>query len=298
MGKAIFDAAAAARQVFEQADGVLGMELSKLCFEGPEEELKLTFNTQPAILTTSIALLRAFEERGARADFVAGHSLGEYSALVAAGCLRFEDAVGAVRRRGLFMQDAVPEGVGAMAALIGCELETVRAICDQASSVGVCAPANINSPTQTVIAGHKAAIELAVKLAEERGAQRAMMLAVSAPFHCELMKPAARRLAPVLDAIEFNDLSVPVVTNVDARPIRSGAEAKDALLRQVEAPVRWSESIKLLMDEGVTLFIEVGPGKVLSGLVKRISRELKALSVSDVESLDAAAQALERLKDD
>lgn len=293
MGKSLADASAAAKEIFEKADDALGMRLSGLCFEGPEEELRLTANTQPAILAASIAALKALEERGAHADFVAGHSLGEYTALVAAGSLRFEDAIRVVRQRGLFMQEAVPEGEGAMAALLGCDIETVRAVCAEASESGVCSPANVNSPGQTVIAGQKSAVERAVGLAKARGAKKAVMLAVSAPFHCEMMKPAAERLGPVLNEVEFSDLSVPLVTNVDARIIRSGGEARDALLRQVVSPVRWSESVERLLGEGVTRFVELGPGKVLSGLVKQMSREVKLLNVEDAQTLDAAAAALE-----
>jgi [acyl-carrier-protein] S-malonyltransferase len=292
MGKELAETQPVARQVFEEADRVLGIRLSSLCFEGPDEELRLTVNTQPAILTSSIAALRALEARGARADFVAGHSLGEYTALVAAGSLKFDDALGAVRKRGLYMQEAVPSGEGAMAALIGIDVETVRSICTEASSRGVCAPANINSPNQTVIAGHRPAVERAVESAKAKGAKRAVMLAVSAPFHCELMKPAAERLAALFDETVFSDLKVPLVTNVDAELITCGARARDALLRQVALPVRWSESIKLLLDEGVTRFVEVGPGKVLSGLVRQISRHCQILNVEDVQSLDATAAAL------
>ena len=292
MGKELAETQPVARQVFEEADRLLGVRLSSLCFEGPDEELRLTVNTQPAILTSSIAALRALEARGARADFVAGHSLGEYTALVAAGSLKFDDALGAVRKRGLYMQEAVPPGEGAMAALIGIDVETVRSICAEASSRGVCAPANINSPNQTVIAGHRPAVERAVESAKAKGAKRAVMLAVSAPFHCELMKPAADRLAALFDETVFSDLKVPLVTNVDAELITCGATARDALLRQVASPVRWSESIKLLLDEGVTRFVEVGPGKVLSGLVRQISRHCQILNVEDVQSLDATAAAL------
>jgi len=292
MGRELETTHPAAQRVFEEADRVLGIGLSRLCFEGPDEELRLTVNTQPAILTSSIAALRALEARGARADFVAGHSLGEYTALVAAGSLKFENALGAVRKRGLYMQEAVPPGEGAMAALIGIDVDTVRAICGEASSLGVCAPANINSPNQTVIAGHRPAVERAVELAKAKGAKRAVMLAVSAPFHCELMKPAAERLAGLFEATEFSDLTVPLVTNVNAELITSGTGARDALLRQVASPVRWSESIKLLLDKGVTRFIEVGPGKVLSGLVRQNSRQCEILNVEDVESLNATAAAL------
>jgi [acyl-carrier-protein] S-malonyltransferase len=292
MGKELAETQPVARQVFEEADRVLGIRLSSLCFEGPDEELRLTVNTQPAILTSSIAALRVLEARGARADFVAGHSLGEYTALVAAGSLTFDAALSAVRKRGLYMQEAVPPGEGAMAALIGIDIETVRSICAEASSRGVCAPANINSPNQTVIAGHRPAVETAVELAKAKGAKRAVMLPVSAPFHCELMNPAAQRLASLFEETGFGDLSVPLVTNVDARLTTCGAGARDALLRQVASPVRWSESVKLLLDEGVTRFIEVGPGKVLSGLVRQINRQCQMLNVEDVQTLDATAAAL------
>jgi len=289
MGKELTETQPLARAVFEEADSVLGMRLSSLCLEGPEEELRLTVNTQPAILTTSIAALRVLESCGARPDFVAGHSLGEYTALVAAGALKFDDALRAVRKRGLYMQEAVPPGEGAMAALIGIDIEAVQLICNEASTLGVCSPANINSPNQTVIAGHRSAVERAVTLAKEKGAKRAVMLAVSAPFHSELMKPAAERLASVFAKISFSNLNVPLVTNVDAQVITTGDEAREALLRQVASPVRWSESIKLLLGQGVTRFIEVGPGKVLSGLVRQISRQCEILNVEDIESLDAAA---------
>ena len=292
MGRELADTQPVAREVFEEADRILGIRLSSLCFEGPDEELRLTVNTQPAILTSSIAALRALEARGARADFVAGHSLGEYTALVATGSLKYDDALWAVRKRGLYMQEAVPPGEGAMAALIGIDVETVNSICAEASERGVCAPANINSPNQTVIAGHRPAVEHAVELAKRRGAKRAVMLAVSAPFHCKLMKPAAERLAGLFEETVFSDLEVPLVTNVGAALIKCGAEARDALLRQVASPVRWSESITRLLDEGVTRFIEVGPGKVLSGLVRQISRQVQILNVEDAQSLEATAGAL------
>ncbi|MGA9770605.1 MAG: ACP S-malonyltransferase [Blastocatellia bacterium] len=292
MGKSLADAVPVAKEIFEKADSALGMSLAKLCFEGPEEELRLTHNTQPAILATSIAALRALESRGAKADFVAGHSLGEYSALVAAGALNFEAALRVVRRRGEFMQEAVSADEGAMAALLGCDIETVRAVCAEASEDGICAPANVNTPSQIVIAGHKSAVERAVELAKQRGAKRAVMLSVSAPFHCDLMRPAAERLEGVLADIEFEDLNVPLVTNVDAAIINKGSEARDALSRQVASPVRWSESVKRLLDEGVTRFIELGPGKVLSGLVRQMSREVEVLNVEDADSLDRTAEAM------
>lgn len=292
MGRELAETQPIARRVFDEADCVLGTRLSSLCIEGPEEELRLTINTQPAILTTSIAALRVLEDRGARADFVAGHSLGEYSALVAAGSLKFDDALRAVRKRGLYMQEAVPAGEGAMAALIGIDIDTVQSICNEASGLGVCAPANINSPNQTVIAGHHPAVERAVTLARSRGAKRAVMLAVSAPFHSELMKPAVERMVAVFNEMRFSDLNVPLVTNVDAALISTGTQARDALLRQIASPVRWSASITKLLEEGVTRFIEVGPGKVLSGLVRQISRQCEILNVEDTQSLDATSAAL------
>lgn len=292
MGQSLAEAYPEASGVFEQADAALGIRLSSLCFEGPEEELRLTENTQPAILATSVAALRCLERRGGRCDFVAGHSLGEYTALVAAGSVDFQEALRVVRKRGEFMQDAVPPGEGAMAALMGVDCETVEGICREAAERGVCAPANINSPNQTVIAGHTAAVEYAVELARQRGAKRAVMLAVSAPFHCELMKPAAERLKPVLAATRFSDLNVPVITNADAQSVTSGNGARDALVRQVAAPVRWSASVQWLLDAGVTRFIELGPGKVLSGLIKQKCREAQILNVEDAESLEATAAAV------
>lgn len=292
MGKELAESESVARRVFEEADRVLGIRLTSLCFEGPVEELRLTVNTQPAILATSIAALRVLESRGAHPDFVAGHSLGEYSALVAAGSLQFDDALRAVRKRGLYMQEAVPPGEGAMAALIGINIEIVEALCAEAAELGVCAPANINSPNQTVIAGHRSAVERAVDLAKAKGAKRAVMLAVSAPFHCELMKPVSEKLETVFKETVFSDLKVPLVTNVDAEMTTSGAGARDSLLRQVASPVRWSASITRLLDEGVTRFVEVGPGKVLSGLVRQISRQCQIMNVDDMQSLDATAAAL------
>jgi len=292
MGQSLAEACEAAKAVFEQADEALGMRLSSLCFAGPEEELRLTENTQPAILATSIAALRCLEAQGVRPDFVAGHSLGEYSALVAAGALRFEDALRVVRQRGQFMQEAVPAGEGAMAALLGVDVEKVEAVCREASERGVCSPANLNSPSQVVIAGHKSAVEYAVTLAKQRGARRAVMLAVSAPFHCALMQPAAERLQPVLGDTAFADLNVPLITNVDAAIITSGEQARVALVRQVASPVRWSESVKRLLDAGVTRFVELGPGKVLSGLLKQMQPEAQILNVEDAPSLEATAASV------
>jgi [acyl-carrier-protein] S-malonyltransferase len=294
MGRELAEEFGAAREVFEEADDALGFALSRLCFEGPAEELQLTENTQPAILTTSIAALRVVESEGFPGpDFVAGHSLGEYSALVAAGALSLRDAVRTVRQRGRFMQEAVPVGEGAMAAVLGADLETVRAVCEEAARGGeVCSPANINSPGQIVIAGSAAAVERALPLLKARGAKRAIPLKVSAPFHCGLMLPAQERLKDVLDEIEFRELNVPVVTNVDARVVRTGAEARESLVRQVSSPVRWLESVELLAREGVGTFVETGPGRVLSGLVRQTAGGARCLNVEDRASLSATGEAL------
>jgi len=294
MGRELAERHAAARAVFEEADDALGFALSKLCFEGPAEDLQLTENTQPAILVTSVAALRAAESEGLpRPAFVAGHSLGEYSALVAAGALGLADAVRTVRRRGRYMQEAVPVGVGAMAAVLGADLETVESVCAEARQGDeVCSAANINSPGQIVIAGSAAAVERAMPLLKERGAKRVMPLKVSAPFHCALMLPAQERLAADLEGIEFGDLTVPLVTNVDARVIRTGAEARDSLVRQVSQPVRWRETIELLAREGVETFVEFGPGKVLGGLVRQTAPQARSLNVENAASLEAASAAL------
>jgi [acyl-carrier-protein] S-malonyltransferase len=279
MGKALFDGSEAARQVFEEADAALGFPLSRLCFEGPEEELKLTANTQPAILTHSIAAFRdleaRFPERLEGAAFAAGHSLGEYSADVAAGSLSFADAVRIVRLRGKFMQEAVPAGVGAMAAIVGLPAEQVEAACRESEQGEVVSPANFNSPEQTVIAGHAAAVARASAACTARGAKRAIPLPVSAPFHCSLMAPAREKLRPHLEDAGFQTARIPVVTNADARPAGEGASLRDALLRQVDSPVRWVESVRLLAASGVDRALEIGPGNVLSGLVRRIEKSIK-----------------------
>lgn len=295
MGRALYERYAASREVFEEADDALGFSLSRLCFEGPAEDLQLTENTQPAILTTSVAALRAFEGEGfAPPSFVAGHSLGEYSALVAAGALSLRDAVRTVRARGRYMQEAVPFGVGAMAAILGSDVRTVEDACAEASRGEVCSPANLNSPKQIVIAGDAAAVDRAMEILKSRGARKAVKLNVSAPFHCALMLPAQRRLAADLEKIEFKDLRVPLVSNVDAKLIRAGAEARDALVRQVSSPVRWSESVELLANErGVKTFVEVGPGKVLSGLLRQIAPEARAINVENAEGVEAARAATE-----
>ncbi len=279
MGRQLYDASAAARAVFEEADAVLGFSLSRLCFEGPEEELKATANTQPAVLTHSVAAWRdleaRFPERLDGAALAAGHSLGEYSANVAAGAISFSDAVRLVRRRGEFMQEAVPAGVGAMAAILGLPPESVEAACREAAQGEVVAPANFNSPEQTVIAGHAAAVARACALLTERGAKRAVPLPVSAPFHCALMAPARERMKPLLDAARFSDARLPVVTNVDAAPASSGPALRDALVRQIDSPVRWVDSVRRLAAEGAERGLEIGPGNVLAGLVRRIEKGLK-----------------------
>lgn len=294
MGRALSEGFPAARAVFEEADEALGFALSKLCFEGPDSDLQLTENTQPAILTTSVAALRAMESEGfPRPDYVAGHSLGEYSALVAAGALTFTAAVRVVRLRGRFMQEATPVGSGAMAAVLGADAATVEEACREAAGGGVCSPANFNSPGQVVIAGEAAAVERAVELLKRRGAKRAVRLNVSAPFHCALMRPAEERLAAELAGIEFANLGVPLVSNVDARPTRSGAEAREKLVRQVSSPVRWQESVERLAGElGVGTFVEVGPGKVLSGLIRKTAPGAACLGVEDGATLRAARDSL------
>ena len=294
MGRDVSAASPAARATFAAADRALGFSLQALCFEGPEEELRRTEIQQPAILTTSIALLRALEERTPiEARYVLGHSLGEYSALVAARAIAFEDAVTLVAARGRFMQEAVPAGKGAMAALMGLDPEAVDRACQAAreETGAIVASANYNSPQQTVIAGEAAAVERAIALAKQAGAKRAVPLAVSAPFHCELMRPAAEKLAGELGRVRFADPRVPIVTNVDARPNERADRIASLLERQVTAPVRFSESVRLLASLGVTRVLEIGPGSVLTGLVARIERGLERANVGTLEELDAAAGA-------
>ncbi len=288
----MYDAFATARDTFLEADEALGMPLSALCFQGPEEELKLTQNTQPAILAVSAAVLRVLEERGFRPDFVAGHSLGEYTALVCAGALTLGEAVRAVRKRGQYMQDAVPFGTGAMAAVLGLDSSLVFEACREASTDGVVSPANFNAPDQTVIAGEAPAVRKACDRAKEKGAKRCLPLAVSAPFHCALMAPARDRLARDLSALEFRNLRVPLICNVDAAEILEGVAARDALIRQVCSPVRWVETVFHLRNRGVSRFVEVGPGKVLTGLVKKISPEAGTFSVDGIRGMEALASAM------
>jgi [acyl-carrier-protein] S-malonyltransferase len=292
MGRALAEAFPEARAVFAEADEALGFPLSRLCFEGPADELQLTANTQPAILTASVAALRVMQAQGARPDRVAGHSLGEYSALVAAGVLALSDAVVAVRRRGQYMQEAVPAGEGAMAAILGLELPVVEQACRDAAHGQVVSPANLNGPGQVVIAGHAAAVDRAAEACKAAGAKRALRLAVSAPFHCALMAPAQTRLADDLARVSFHDAEVPLVNNVDARVVRAADECRDGLVRQVSAPVRWQECVEVLAREGATTFVEVGPGHVLSALVKRIAKGAHALHVEDPASLEKARGAL------
>ncbi len=263
-----------ARRAFQEVDDALGFSLSRLCFEGPESELRLTENTQPAVLSTSVAVWRVLEERGVRPDFVAGHSLGEYSALVAAGAISLSDAVRVVRLRGQLMQSAVPAGEGAMAAILGMDLAGVEAVCQEAAHNEVVSAANINSPSQIVVSGHAAAVARASQLALQRGARRALPLAVSAPFHSVLMQPAQAPLAEALEGLTFGDLRVPLVNNVDARIVRSGDEARRGLIRQVTAPVRWTDCVEVLRRREVTRFLEVGPGRALTGLIRAIDRSL------------------------
>ncbi len=289
MGKELHDAFVSARQVFNEVDEALGFPLSALCFQGPEDALKLTQNTQPAILAVSIATLRVLQERGCSADYAAGHSLGEYSALVCAGALTLAEAVRVVRKRGQYMQDAVSAGKGAMAAIVGLDAGLVAEACAEASSDGVVSPANYNAPDQTVIAGDAAAVQKAAEAARRKGAKRVLPLAVSAPFHCALMAPARDRLSQDLSKLAFRDLNIPIIGNADAAEIRTGASARDALIRQVCAPVRWVESIRRLSEEGVERFVEVGPGKVLCGLVKKIAPDAQIVSVDGIRGIEALA---------
>ena len=286
MGKALADSHAAARRVFEEADDALGFAISRLCFEGPEDQLKLTENTQPALLTVSIAAFEVLRGEGIRPDFVAGHSLGEYSALVAAGSLRFTDAVRLVRRRGQYMQEAVPPGAGAMAALLKLPEGKLEGVLAEAAQGEIVSAANLNSPDQVVIAGHTGAVNRAVELAKAAGARRAVLLPVSAPFHCALMAPAQERLRDDLDATEFLDLAIPLVNNWQAREIRTGAEAREGLYQQVPSPVRWLDSVRYLTGKGVERCIEVGAGAVLTGMLRNIDSNLAGLKFGEPADLE------------
>lgn len=293
MGKELFDNFAAAREVFEAADDALGFSLSELCFSGDEAELQLTANTQPAILTMSVAAYYASLAEGlAEPDFVAGHSLGEYSALVASGVLDFADAVRTVRQRGTYMQEAVPVGVGAMAAILGLSVEDVEAGCDEAAEGQVCSPANINSPSQIVIAGHSEAIDRACEILKGKGAKRAIRLNVSAPFHCALMMPAQKRLMADLEHLEYSDFVMPIFHNVDALPNADGSVVCAKLTGQVSSPVRWLQTIENMSAEGVSKFVEIGPGKVLCGLVRQINRDAAYANIEDKASLSNTLENL------
>jgi [acyl-carrier-protein] S-malonyltransferase len=292
MGKSLVDSFDCAREIFKEADQALGFSLSQLCFDGPEEDLKLTENTQPAILTVSVAALAVLRENGLKADYVAGHSLGEYSALVAAGSLRFSDAVRLVKKRGSHMQDSVPAGVGAMAALLKLPEGALEGILSEAAQGEVVTAANFNSPMQVVIAGHAGAVGRAVELAKAAGARKAVLLPVSAPFHCPLMVPAQEKLKADLDATEFRDLTVPLVNNWQAREVRTGAEARRGVFEQVPNSVRWEESMRYLASQGVTRTIEVGPGGVLTGLMRGIVREVEGMKLGAAEDWAAIAEKL------
>jgi [acyl-carrier-protein] S-malonyltransferase len=281
MGQSLASSSSICRETFAEADEALGESLSTLCFDGPADRLMLTENTQPAILAMSTAVARLVTSRGIRAQFAAGHSLGEYSAHVAAGTLSFADALRTVKRRGRYMQEAVPVGDGAMAAILGLDLEGVTKACAEAADGQIVSPANLNAPGQIVIAGHAQAVARATERAKALGARRAIALAVSAPFHCALMKPAEDRLAPELRALVSNDPLFPVVANVDAEPKRTAAESIEALVRQVSSPVRWEEVVRRLIADGATTFVELGPGSVLAGLIKKIDRSVTVFSVED-----------------
>jgi [acyl-carrier-protein] S-malonyltransferase len=296
MGRDLTEAFAESRQVFDEADAALGFSMSEMCYTASLEELKKTENTQPAMLTVSVAAYRALEKRGVKPDFVAGHSLGEYSALVAAGGVDFSSAVKLVRARGRYMQEAVPAGEGAMAAILGLPPAEILEICKKAADHEVVSPANLNSPEQTVISGNAAAVKRAVEIASQSGAKRAVILPVSAPFHCALMAPAQKRLEHDLRAVNFTALKIPLITNVDAEAVTTGDEAREALIRQVTAPVRWLDSVHEMIESGVTIFVEVGPGKVLSGLMRQIDRSVRCLNVEDAASLQATIDRIAQLR--
>jgi [acyl-carrier-protein] S-malonyltransferase len=288
MGKELAENFEIAGETFAEADDTLGFKLSRICFDGPEEELKLTCNTQPAILTVSIAALRVLRtETHLTAAYLAGHSLGEYSALVASGAISFADAVRTVRARGTYMQEAIPVGVGAMAAILGVEPEILAEICQEAAQGEVVAPANFNSPGQIVISGHAGAVGRAIEIAKNRGFRKAMLLPVSAPFHCSLMAPAGERLAQTLSGVSLSPLAIPVVTNVEAQPNQDKSRVPELLVRQVSAPVLWDASVNHIVNMGVKRFVEIGPGKVLSGLVKRITKSADVCNIEDIGTLKA-----------
>lgn len=292
MGKQIAQEYKSSDLIFNQASEVLGFDIKKMIFESDDETLKVTENTQPCVVTTSIACLQPLLEKGIKPDVVAGLSLGEYSAHVVSGTMSIGDAVALVRKRGKYMQEAVPVGVGAMAAILGLENEKVMDCCKEASSNGIVEPANFNCPGQVVVAGEVKAVEKAMELAKEAGAKRAVLLPVSAPFHCSLLKPAGEKLAAELEKIELNDMHIPVVTNVTAEYILDKSKVKELLIRQVSSPVHFEESIRKMIDDGVDTFVEIGPGKTLIGFVKKINKEVKTLNVEDIESLNNTLKEL------
>lgn len=292
MGKDIVENYPSSKKIFEKASEALGFDVEEMIFNGDDETLKITENTQPAILTTSIACLQPLLENGIKADVVAGLSLGEYTAHVASGTFSFEDAVRIVKKRGKFMQEAVPIGIGTMAAIIGLEREDVIDCCRKASEIGIVEPANFNCPGQIVISGHTAAVEKAVELAKEKGAKRSVVLAVSAPFHSSLMKPAGEKLRTELEKINLNRMQIPVISNVTGEYIRSEEDIKDLLIRQVSSPVLWEDSVNRMIKDGVNIFVEIGPGKVLSGFVKKINKEVMTLNVENMESLNKTLEIL------
>jgi [acyl-carrier-protein] S-malonyltransferase len=296
MGRDLAENFPESAQIFDEANAALGYSMSDMCYTASLEELKQTENTQPAILTVSLAAYRALEKRGMQPDFVAGHSLGEYSALVAAGGLDFSSAVKLVRARGRYMQEAVPLGEGAMAAILGLAAAEVTEICKKAADGEVVSPANLNSPEQTVISGNATAVKRAVEIASQSGAKRAVILPVSAPFHCALMVPAQKRLEQDLRSVNFGPLKIPLITNVDAESVTSGDEEREALVRQVTAPVRWLDSVHEMIESGVTIFVEVGPGKVLCGLLRQIDRSVRCVNVEDAPSLQAAIDKIAQLR--
>lgn len=286
MGKQIAEAYSSADAIFNQASEALGFDVKKMIFESDDETLKITENTQPTIVTASIACMQPLLEKGIKPDVVAGLSLGEYSAHVAAGTMTFKDAVSLVKKRGRFMQEAVPQGVGAMAAILGLENETVMECCEIASSEGIVEPANFNCPGQIVVAGEVKAVEKLVELSKAKGAKRSMLLPVSAPFHCSLLKPAGDNLALELDKVELKDMELPVVTNVTAQYVTDKSGVKELLVKQVSSSVKWEECVRAMIGDGVDTFIEIGPGKVLSGFVKKIGKDVRVLNVDDLESLN------------
>ncbi len=292
MGKEIANEYSSAGKIFDEATVALGFDVREMIFNSDDETLKITENTQPTIVTTSIACMQPLLEKGIKPDFVAGLSLGEYAAHVAAGTMSFKDAVSLVKKRGKYMQEAVPVGVGAMAAIIGLENDDVLECCKEASQIGIVEPANFNCPGQIVVAGETAAVEKAAELCKSKGAKRAMLLPVSAPFHCSLLKPAGEKLAAELDKVSLNDIKIPVVTNVTGEAVVDKGVVKEYLVRQVSTSVMWEKCIRTMLDAGVDTFVEIGPGKVLSGFVKKIDRDATVLNVENSETLNKALEVL------